>query len=180
MINFYDSMHSDLKIENWIYHFSGYNQDFDRTNNFSLLWFKYFSKTPFFNIDSIFNLAGHFQYIIDYERKKTRWIFGISQSKHLAAFTNRENFPALKNFFYFEDEFMLDADGSNQSFQLLLDLMRRGDVFLLTFVAYYDSLKDFLLKRGFKENVDFINGRHMLPREQDGILEPDRIAIYNM
>lgn len=180
MINFYDSMHSDLKIENWIYHFSGYNQDFDRTNNFSLLWFKYFSKTPFFNIDSIFNLAEHFQNLVNYERQKTQWIFGISKSKHLATFANRENFPALKNFFYFEDEFMLDADVSNQSFQLLLDLMRRGDVFLLTFVAYYDSLKDFLLKHGFKENEDFINGRHMIPRNQDGILEPDRIAIYYM
>ena len=75
---------------------------------------------------------------------------------------------------------MLDADGSNQSFQLLLDLMQRGDTFILIFVAYYDSLKDFLIKHGFKENLDFINGRHMIPRNQDGLLEPDKVAIYNM
>ena len=180
MIKFYDFMNSELKIENWIYHFSGYNQDFDRTNNFSRLWFKYFAKTPFFNSDSIFNLAEHFQNLLDYERQKTQWIFKISKSKHLATFASRENFPALKNFFYFEDEFMLDADGSNQSFQLLLDLMQRGDTFTLIFIAYYDSLKDFLIKHGFKENLDFINGRHMIPRNQDGLLEPDKVAIYNM
>lgn len=180
MINFYDLMHSDLKIENWIYHFSGYNQDFDRTNNFSRLWFKYFSKTPFFDSDSIFNLAEHFQNLIDYERKKTQWIFKISKSMKIIAFANREKFADLKRFFYLEDEFMIEAGNSNQKLREIFDLMRHGDKFLLVFVSYYESLRDFLIQCGFKENEHFIDGRHMIPREQDGILEPDRVAIYYM
>ena len=180
MINFYDSMHSDLKIENWIYHFSGYNQDFDRKNNFSQLWFKYFAKTPFFNIDSIFNLAEHLQSSIDYERSKMQWMLQVSRSKNLIAFADRKNFPALKEIFNFEDRFMCEAGGSNQHLRKLFDLMKDGDSVLFIFVPYYQSIRDFLLSCKFTEGEHFIDGRYMLSRDQDGILEPDRIAIYDM
>ena len=170
----------ESKLEPWIYHFSGYVQNFDRTNIFSRLWFEYFSKTPFFDSDSIFNLAEHFQNLIDYERKKTQWIFRISKSMKIIAFANREKFADLKRFFYLEDEFMIEAGNSNQKLREIFDLMRHGDKFLLVFVSYYESLRDFLIQCGFKENEHFIDGRHMIPREQDGILEPDRVAIYYM
>ena len=93
--NYFISKGMPLKLEPWIYHYSGYNQNFYRDNIFAKLWFEHFIRTPFFNVDSMFNLAQDFRSQLDQERLTMQNLLKMATNKNLAIFANQADFQCL-------------------------------------------------------------------------------------
>ena len=156
------------KIQRWIYHYSGYNQGFQKGNPFFELWFRYFLKTGFLDTEMIFNIAEDYCRQLDDERMRMQSILKTIDRKKITAIAFKETFPALKNL----------------GFENIIDVENLGelskDFFYMIFINGYELLRERFLSQGFVEDLDFCNGMKILTRSQGGLFREDRYIIRDM
>lgn len=160
-------------LEKRIYHFSGHERPYlDTDDVFNRLYFEYFLKTPWANVDMFGNLDKavnktlrnfnneakgallHFTNLLA-ERKRAFFV----DSKFIE--TTKQTF-AIKN-----DELVIDSASGGEKFLMELKNLR-GKVIFFLFIDNYLQARAFLLSQGFVEGTDFING-FMFLSEQHGL-----------
>ena len=169
-----------LRIDRWVYHFSGYNQKFDSEHEFSRLWFNYFCKTPFCDEETFFNLAKNFKSQLDEERLKMQRLFDLLKRKHVAAFIFEKSLPRIKNFQF--EEFILADESLQKSIQNLFDFLQRDSHknFVMIFISEFRRISEILEQFGFIKDEDFCDGLQFLTRESGGNFREDRWIVFDM
>ena len=154
------------KIENVIYHYNssplGIGINLNTSDVYSHLYLEYFSKTPWFNVDMLGNLFKSICQLCNEKQGLAIQITKLLAGKGRAFFADQRDLEALEKIFGItSNEVTITATmPPDQSVHLLLSSMKKSKSkkLFFIFVVYYDNLRDFLIKQGFIEGRDFING----------------------
>lgn len=159
---------SDGKIYEKIYHYAGnVSLGFDMQNPYDHLFFKYFVKTPWFNLQFIENAYRVMQRIHieckDFMLKVTEMLSG----KERAFFVSADDIETMKKFFSIKDTEEVIAVSENDTLDVLISSMRKSQGKKLFFIMVnYSLLKEKLIETGFVENQDFLDGTLLLSDRQ--------------
>ena len=146
------------------HHYGKITLNSDMRDNFNRTWFSYFEKTSWFNKDVIAHLDEEFRKNNADSKKFSIRLSALISGKSRAFFVNSQNVDALKRFFFIrEDEEIIPLE-NQESFNRLANSMNnsRGKKVFFIFFEWYDRLRAELIKIGFKEWEDFIDGRQFL------------------
>ena len=160
-------------IEKKLYHYlgAGASIGFNIQNTHHSLYWKYFTQTPFFNVETLFNFYDGFNKIYAERQNLLIKISAIMSGKTRVFSTDVKNIDAVKNIFAVQDGEEILSLTSNESVQKLVNLMaaQRGKkVFFLLIMqsGIYNQLRDLLKKFGFIEGQDFFDGKNFLSELQ--------------
>ena len=160
------------QVERRIYHYSGDLPDFDFSNEYTNLFFRYFVDTPWCDttflsrlwsvVDSacdakILQLRSHYRSLDGKKpvlvgtpnaEKEMRRIFSVPPSEPYTIFV-----PGIR-----KQRIDIDAlyQGTGKSVVLLLN-------------GSYEDMKDAFMDKGYRDGIDFINGDELLTMEEGGI-----------
>ena len=173
------------KIEREIYYFCGIGMKPhpDFKSKFNRLWFSYFVKTPFFDLDSLGNLWNSFENILTSNRNQAMnqlnllsKIFQLSADRYRVFYTYPQNISQIHNLLG-ENSHDLFLDASNPD--AIEDLIRdakefQGKKFYLLWIddSLYETTRNRLLELGFSGDKDYINIRSLFKTIPD-------LKIYN-
>ena len=149
----------DTEIKPAIYHYVGDSLKLNQPDNFNQLWLKYFTKTPFFNEDTIKNLYSVTRQIYIQEKRLLVNISAIMSGKTRAFFVQSSSAEAIKKIFHCkpEEEFIIaDAQDSVENLINSMKLYDGKKIFFI-FVVNFPPIYDFLIKSGFAPGKNFVN-----------------------
>ena len=152
------------KIEKYLYHFIGGGDSLGLNiqDNYHRLYWEYFSKTPFFNSETLLKLFTGVRKMYVERQNLLIKISALMSGKTRAFFTDVQNTDFIKNIFALQEGEEILTFTSNESVQNLLNSMtaQRGKkvFFILIFSnQIYNQLRDILKSVGFIEGQDFFN-----------------------
>ncbi len=152
-----------------IYHYTGSDPTFDFSDSLNKLYFKYFVKTPWFDLKMLENISDGVKQIYNDGKSFALRISKIVSGKRKIFFTTPANEEAVRQIFSVTaDEEIILSDKADMQI-VLREKLNDGDKILFVIVANYQSVKKFLIQLGFTEYKDFINGTEFLTTEQGGI-----------
>ena len=179
--NFFVKSHRELKevsSSNNIYHYTysvgGMGLGLDMRDPFNRLWFNYFAKTPWFDVEAVGRLYESFQQIyanFDANSRYTLMKFSAMMSgKTRAFFTAQENVEQLSKLFSIRDDEDIIHAENQESLQNLITAMRisQGKKLFFIFMPNFNAISKLLEKLGFVQSEDFINGVNFLPMAHGG------------
>ena len=148
-------------ISRAIYHYTSDTIKLNPDDCFNRLYFSYFVKTPWFDIDTIWNFFNTFE---SFGREQQSALLNMTKllgKRQRIFFAGRTHFELIKNIFEItKDEPLIDAATDNALDQLLLSInggeASRNKIAFI-FINNYSELKNFLLEQNFVEGVDFLN-----------------------
>ena len=150
-----------------IYHYLFFSLKLDANDVFNRLFFNYFKKTPWFDIDVFTNIHHKVAELYDdRQRFLLHTIIGL-EGKKRSYFLGRNNFEAIKSIFAVKSEdALLDANQPNALNKMIDKLKKhKGKIVFLIFVDRYAALRNILLQLNFVEGRDFMNGMEFLPMQ---------------
>ena len=150
-----------------IYHYLFFSLKLDANDVFNRLFFNYFKKTPWFDIDVFTNIHHKVAELYDdRQRFLLHTIIGL-EGKKRSYFLGRNNFEAIKSIFAVKSEdALLDANQPNALNNMIDKLKKhKGKIVFLIFVDRYTALRNILLQLNFVEGRDFMNGMEFLPMQ---------------
>ena len=158
-------LHKPYKIKKAIYHFIYTTLQFNMNDIFNRLFFEYFIKTPWFNINFISNISNKIIEIYDNRQKMFLQNISMMNGRKIIFFTERHNFESVKKIFNISDEtYFVDASEAN-SYNKLIEIMKKDKekyCFLLL-IGNYFAFKNVLINQKFVEGRDFVNAMQFLP-----------------
>lgn len=155
---------SDGKIYEKIYHYAGnVSLGFDMKNPYDHLFFKYFIKTPWFDLNFIENAYRVMQRIY-VECKDLMLKFAeMLAGKERAFFVSVDDVDVIKKIFSVKDTEEVISVTENDSIDALISSMRKSQGKKLFFIASnYSLLKERLIEEGFVEDQDFLDATLLL------------------
>ena len=162
-------------IEQKIYHYAGgsfgLGLKFNTSDIFNRLYFDYFSKTPWFDVEMIKNIADAFNKFHDEIQMSTLNLIKILAQRKRAFFTERNNIEVVKKIFgVADDEEILFINQIPQDIANLIKSMISSYGEKIYFIVFndYNMIRNILIQNHFVEGVDFINGIKLLPESQGG------------
>ena len=164
-------------IKKSIYHFLSNSFQADTNDVFNRMYLEYFMKTPWFNIDMLSNIfkaatAEHDNQLMNIIN------MSVIIAKHRRAFyVTENNITAVKQIFaVLDNELLIDASKPKAE-ELLINKMSKvkGKVMLFVFANNYKAVRNLLIKEGFAENADFINGLTLLSTKYGFSYNPNYI-----
>ena len=131
------------------------------------LYWEYFSKTPYFNSETLLKLFLGVRKMYVERQNLLIKISAIMSGKTRTFFTDIKNIDFIKNVFAVQDSEEILTLTSNESVQNLINLMaaQRGKKVFFIFTLYqqsYTRLRDLLKSIGFIEGQDFFNAADFL------------------
>lgn len=157
-------------IEKKIYHYTGgsfgFGLKFDTSDIFNRLYFNYFSKTPWFNLDMITNLAQAFSKFYNERQALYLNVIKLLADKKRAFFTEARNANAVKELFNVNDdeELIFTSVGMQELINSMNKFKNEKIYFIL--VGDYNAVRNVLIQNKFIEGVDFVNGIMLLTEQQ--------------
>ena len=161
----------DFKTDNRICHYiscyKGIGVTMDLSDNFNKLWFKYFTKTPWFNAEAVKHTFETARQIYIDQKNFALYVSAMMSGKTRAFYVSPQNFVGVKNIFGVQkSEEIIFAD-SDESIKKLIKSLRKSKhkkVFFMMLESpeILKIVGNELLKAGFKENQDFINAVNFL------------------
>ncbi len=147
-----------------IYHYAGsVALGFDMKNPFDKLFFKYFIKTQWFDLDFIENAYKIMKKIYIECKDFLIETTSIMSGKERAFFVDSNNFDAIKNIFSVQDDEESIIAKNVSSIDELISSMRKSQGKKIYFiVAKYPAIKEKLINAGFIEKQDFIDATAFL------------------
>ena len=171
---------SDGKIYEKIYHYAGnVCLGFDMENPYDNLFFSYFVKTPWFDMQFIENAYKIIRKVFIECKDLLLDVTKMLAGKERAFFVSKNNIEVAKEIFSVKiDEEFLTATNM-ESIDILLDSMKksRGKKFYFI-LAKYDVVKEKLIDAGFVENQDFIDTTILLSDKHGYKLPTDPLIKY--
>ncbi|MBR0061416.1 MAG: hypothetical protein IJP68_08040 [Selenomonadaceae bacterium] len=159
-----------VPVEKKIYHYAGWKIGLDLNDGYNRLWFEYFARTPWFNIDIIDRLGEQFCKQHDIDINNGQFMMQISTEHNRAFFLSPGDVPTIKMLFNIQDdEPIIEARGKDSLNELLIKMDElRGQK--IWFISHSDwlTMEKVLTYLGFKANEDFMNIELFLTSEQGG------------
>ena len=119
--------HKPCTVKHYIYHFLSNSFNADLDDCFNQLYFSYFVKTPWFNINAF---GGVFKAINEMQKANqnaTLSIIRLLGKRDRAFFTEHNNIPALRALFEITDkELIVDASNSDALMKIIVALRHNG------------------------------------------------------
>ena len=155
---------SDGTIYEKIYHYARrVALGFDMKNPYDKLFFRYFVKTSWFDMNFIQNSYGIMQRIFIECKDFMIKITGMMAGRERAFFVAKGNLDTMKEIFEIKDNEEFIEAAENSSIDELIDSMKKSQGKKFYFiVANYAMVKDRLISAGFVENKDFIDATLLL------------------
>ena len=164
-------------IENKIYHYNGAESDrsfgLDLTDPFNRLWMSYFTKTPWFNAESIGRLWTEFeQRRGDLENYRLK-VSMILPGKARAFFIEPSKVEKIKKIFAIRNDEEIILAENEGSIQKLIDAMKTAEGKKIFFIMPKVFLKkrfplENITKEGFVHYKDFLKGWEILSEKNGG------------
>ncbi|MBR1579418.1 MAG: hypothetical protein IJ668_02840 [Selenomonadaceae bacterium] len=144
-----------------IYHYVANSLRLDLNDQFNRLYFDYFTKTPWFDLE---NVESVFKSVDVINRAYANVLVNLTKlfgKRDRAFFTEHNNIPAVKALFEIGDqEMIVDASNSDALMKILNALRppdgQRKKIFFI-FSGSYPAFKNFLVSQKFVEGIDFVN-----------------------
>ena len=155
---------SDGTITEKIYHYAGsVALGFDLQNPYDHLFFKYFVKTPWFDINFIESFYKITQRVFIECKDLLISVMSILADRERAFFVSEKNLATTKDVFSIRDhEEIVLANGDNPVDNLIEQMKKSKGKKLYIIVAKYSLVVDKLIAAGFEENQDFIDATLLL------------------
>ena len=140
-----------------IYHYTGNSIQLDLNERFNRLYFEYFVKTPWLDINALGNV---FKAVDAVNKMKQNALLGVIRligKKKRAFFIEEKNIPVFRALFEIADnELIIDASNSDALMKMVDALKTRKTVcFIIS--GNYSGFRNFLLSQHFVEGTDFID-----------------------
>ena len=150
--------HGHTSIGKVIYHYASLACTLEMRDPFNRLWMKYFSKTPWFNTETVEHLYERFNQIHVGLKNSMIQISAAMSGKTRAFFTAPANVDALKKIFLVRDDEEIILAENQSSLQKLIDAMNasRGKKVFIILLPYFPFQA--LTEAGFVFGRDFLNG----------------------
>ena len=152
-----------------IYHYlsGGISLGAETNNIFQRMYWEYFAKTPWFNSEILLKLFSGVRQMYVERQKNLVKMTALMSGKTRTFFTDIVNTDAVKNILAVKENEEIIVFTSNESVQYLINLMttQRGKVVFFLLIMRndtYKQLRAILVKGGFVEGQDFINGKDFL------------------
>ena len=164
-----------LHLEKAIYHYAGGNickPSFDTDDIYYRLYWEYFLKTPWANVDMFGNLEKALnkkfkQLNTDFKNNLLHFTNLLAHRKR-AFLVDHSNIEATRKIFEVkEDELIIDVSEAGSSEKFFKELAKRDKVFFLLLNDYW-LMYSILKSQNFVDGTDFVNGIIFLS-EQYGI-----------
>ena len=140
-----------------IYHFLSGSLKADLDDCFNRLYFEYFIKTPWFDIETIGNF---FKFVDGANKLQQNAMLGMIRllgKKRRVFFTEETNIPAIRALFEIaKDELVINASKTDALMKLYNALKTHKTVCFI-FSGNYLGFKNFLVSQHFVEGQDFVN-----------------------
>lgn len=171
---------SDGKIYNKIYHYAGnVCLGFDMKNPYDNLFFTYFVKTPWFDMQFIENAYRIIQQIAIECKDLMIELTKILVGKERAFFVSDANIEAVKEIFDIKDNEEILSATNLESIKKLIESMKKSQGKKFYFIlAKYKPVKEKLIDAGFVERKDFIDATLLLSDKHGYPLPTDPILRY--
>lgn len=167
-------------VEACIYHYSGSAYNFNFADVYTTLFFSYFVKTPWYDLDFLRRLCSVIPAVHDGRTLLLRSRYQLLEGRRKIAVGAAEHEAQIREVMQLADEesYLVFVPGKRQQAIDLAGLagMRRDHVILL-FDGSYADLADSLVQYGCREDVDFVNGAEFLTLAE-GCPPHDEHAIF--
>lgn len=167
-------------VEACIYHYSGSAYNFNFADVYTKLFFSYFVKTPWYDLDFLRRLCSVIPAVHDGRTLLLRSRYQLLEGRRKIAVGAAEHEAQIREVMQLADEesYLVFVPGKRQQAIDLAGLagMRRDHVILL-FDGSYADLADSLVQYGCREDVDFVNGAEFLTLAE-GCPPHDEHAIF--
>lgn len=153
-----------------IYHYAGQTFGLDRDNPYDKLFLENFARTPWLNVEILFNLGEEFRRANDQNSLRAQWLMKICNEHRRAFFVAQKNVAVIKMLFKVQDDEPIIEIRDQNSFKELVTKMHElhGQKMFFIFFENYDWIMERLVKHGFRENRHFLNDLMFMTREQGG------------
>lgn len=159
---------NDFETDDRICHYitSSHGKGFglDTNDAYNRLFLKYFIKTPWFNEESIGRLYQEIIELYNGRQNFATQVSAIMSGKQRAFFVSPQNVDAVKKIFYVDpNEEFIAAENLASFEKIFVSLKNAGGrkIFFLI-IDQYPAIRELLMKAGFFEGEDFINGMAFL------------------
>ena len=159
---------NDFETDDRICHYitSSHGKGFglDTNDAYNKLFLKYFIKTPWFNEESIGRLYQEIIELYNGRQNFATQVSAIMSGKQRAFFVSPQNVDAVKEIFYVDpNEEFIAAENLASFEKIFVSLKNAGGrkIFFLI-IDQYPAIRELLMKAGFFEGEDFINGMAFL------------------
>lgn len=159
-----------LPVTEKIYHYAGQTFGLNRENPYDKLFLENFARTPWFNVDALFNLGEEIRNANDNNSIRAQWLMKICNGHQRAFLAEPKNIEVIKILFQIQDDEPIIEFHNNNSLKELIAKMNewRDQKMFFIFFEHYDAIMELLVARGFKENHNFLNGLMFMTRQQNG------------
>ena len=156
-------------IEKNIYHFSDRVLNINSNDIYNRLYFDYFVKTPWFDIDMLYNIFGSVKKMYNEKQIQLLQTTRMISGKKRAFFIEERNVAVLKMICGIkEDEQIILADKIPDCINELIKFIKTNgqQAIVFIFVGKYQLFRNILMQCKCVENVEFIDGNLFLPEQQ--------------
>ena len=160
-------LNPDAKVDKKIYHFAGLKPELNIHDPFNRLYFEYFTKTPWFNVNIFEGIFDSISQLFDKQKSITLNLVNLLAERRRAFFLESYYINSIRKLFDIkEDEFVCNADDP-QSIEQLVELMQQNadDILLFVLVDNYIAFRRNMRALKFVEGRDFINITNILTSE---------------
>ena len=143
-----------------IYHYAGRCIGLNSYDVYNKLWLENFSKTPWSNAEVFHNMGREIDNIIDQRIELTQWLMNVYATRRRAFCIEPNGVQFVKTLLSVRNDEKFIKMIDEKSFNELVSKMKaqRGKTVFFIFVPFYSPFKDELIRNGFKEFEDFVNG----------------------
>ena len=159
----------DYRTDNRICHYIstslGIGVTLNTKDSFSKLWLKYFSKTPFFNEDTIGLLYEGVQQLYIQQKNFARQVSALISGKTRVFFVQPNTLDAVRQIFYIQPNEEIILADSPASLQNLINSMQSSNgqkVYFLLLPNEFSQVQEMLTRAGFTAGKDFLNAMEFL------------------
>lgn len=159
-----------LPVRKKIYHYAGQDIGLNLNDVYNRLFMENFTRTPWFNIDAISRLTYKFFEKHNLTILRAQTVIRLCAERKRAFFVDPQNLKAVKKMFSIHDDELILESHSEDSINELITKMRdqRGKMILFICLRDYQTLGMELIRCGFNEFQDFVNGLEFMTPDQYG------------
>jgi hypothetical protein len=158
------------RLEKAIYHYAGAKPYFDTEDVFNRIYFEYFLKTPWANVDMFGNidksLKRTFGQMFNESRSLLLQMTNLLNKRRRAFLVDEKFQEIVKQIFEINSsELLMGMSLESEKFLQEMNSFK-GEIVLFILTENYWQIENFLLSEGFIEGTDFVNGYLFLSERQ--------------
>ncbi|MBQ7453432.1 MAG: hypothetical protein IJS69_00015 [Selenomonadaceae bacterium] len=165
-----------------IYHYAGRCLELKLYEPYNRLFMEYFSRTPWFNVEAFGRVGEAFRNSNDSHNLVVQRVMKHCLDHSRAFFVSPANLDAVKLIYDIRNDEEIIINNGPESINDLVAKMneQRGQKLFFICQMNYDYMHLELMRRGFREFHDYLNGMSFLTRNQCGYTRPEWSLISDM